>query len=118
MSCTGETLARVAPAVQAEVQPRLRGLFGGFVRAYLPQTWVFRTELDAASLTVDAQGVAATVPHELEAPDVTVELPHGQLAELLATRGRRRPPAGTVKVTAHTSKGRAALGYLGPRLGL
>ena len=118
MSCTATTLADLCPTVEAQLKPQLSGLFGGFVRAYLPQHWLFRTEQDSATLTVDPNGraTASAVPHP--SPDVTVELPHGELRALVAGGGRRRPAPGSIKATAHTPKGRAALGYLGPRLGL
>jgi len=118
MSCTAKTLAGACPSIEAELQLRLRGFLGGFLRAYLPQSWVFRTEQDAATLVVDAAGHARAEPSAMPTPDVTVELPHGELGAVLASRGGHRPAPGTVKVTAHTAKGRAAVGYLGPRLGL
>jgi hypothetical protein len=118
VSCTADVLARLGLSVEAELKPRLGGLFGGVVRAYLPQTWVFRTEEDAASLTVDATGRASVSRTALPGPDVTVEVPHSELAAALAPGGRRGPPSPKVKVTAHTAKGRAAFDYLRPRLGL
>ena len=118
MSSTAETLAKLGASVEAELKPRLSGLFGGFVRAYLPQTWVFKTEQDVATLTVDANGHAAVTPSALAAPDVTVEIPRAELARALARGQRAGPPSAAVKVTAHTPKGRAAFDYLRPRFGL
>jgi len=118
MTCTAETLAKLGTSVEAEVRSRLSGLFGGFVRAYLPQAWVFRTEQDAATLAVDASGYVTATPSAHPAPDVTVEVPHGALAALVAPGRRPAPAPGSVKVTAHTAKGRAAFDYLRPRLGL
>jgi len=118
VTCTAETLAKLGASVEAELKPRLSGLFGGFVRAYLPQTWVFRTEQDVATLRVDAHGHATAAPSALPSPDVTVELPHAELVAALAARGRRPLSPGSAKVTAHTAKGRAAFDYLRSRLGL
>ncbi len=118
MPSTAETLTRLAPGLEAEIRPRLSGLFGGFVRAYLPQTWVFRTEQDVASLVVDPNGRATVAPAALEAPDVTVELPHGALEALLAGKAATRPDPRTIRVTTHTPKGQTAFGYLRPRFGL
>ena len=118
MTCTADALAKLGGSLEAELKPRLSGLLGGFLRAYLPQSWVFRTELDAATLTVDARGHVTAAPSALPSPDVTVELSHAELAAVLAARGRRPLAPGSAKVTAHTAKGRAAFDYLRPRLGL
>jgi hypothetical protein len=118
MSCTAEALGKIGPSVEAELQQRLSGFLGGFVRAYLPQSWVFRTEQDVASLVVDAGGRVKAVASAVPNPDVTVELSHGVLPAVLASKGRPPPPAGAVKVTAHTAKGRTAFDYVRPRLGL
>jgi hypothetical protein len=115
---TAETLARLAPGLEAQIQPRLAGFLGGIFRAYLPQTWVFRTEEDVASLVVDPNGCATVAPEALPSPDVTVELPHGALDRLLGGGAGPRPDPRSVRVTAHTSKGQTAFGYLRPRLGL
>lgn len=118
VSGTAEALSKLAASVEAELRSRLSGLFGGFVRAYLPQTWVFRTERDVASLVVDTNGRVTVTPSALPSPDVTVELPHGALDAAVASGGGRRPPAGSVRVTAHTAKGRTAFDYVRPRFGL
>ena len=117
MTGTLEELTKLCPRLEAEIRPRLGGLFGGFVRAYLPQTWVFRTEQDAATLVVDKNGHATAAPTADPAPDVTVRIPLREIASVLARKGPR-PPPGTVQVTAHTVKGRAAIDYLTPRFGL
>lgn len=118
MTSTAGTLTEAAPSLEAEVKTRLGGFLGGIVRSYLPQTWVFRTEQDAASLVVDPSGRVTVAPSALPSPDVTVELPHGELARLLASRGKGSPPEGKVRVEAHTPKGRTAFDYLRSRLGL
>lgn len=118
MTSTAETLGTAAPSLEAEVKTRLGGFLGGIVRSYLPQTWVFRTGEDVASLSVDGTGHVTVSPTALPSPDVTVELEHGELARLLASKGKAAEPAGKVKVTAHTAKGRTAFDYLRGRLGL
>jgi len=118
VSCTATTLGELGPAIEKEVQAHLQGLLGGFVRAYLPQAWLFRTEQDVASLRVDPSGKVTVSPTAAPQPDVTVEGPHDRLRDALRSRGRDRPPAGTIRVTAVTARGRAAVNLLGSRLGL
>jgi hypothetical protein len=118
MSCVERLLGNAARALEPEIQSRMKGFLGGFLRAHLPQTWVFETEDGVASLTVDASGRASVGPGTGPNPDVTVTIPHDQLAAVLARpREARTPPRGVV-VTPHTARGRAAFGYLRGRLGL
>ncbi len=118
MGETAELLGRFAPSVEAEVKPRLNGFLGGLLRAYLPLTWVFRTEHDAASLVVEATGHVVVSAGALASPDVTVEGPYAELSAMLERRGKQRPTAGQLKVTPHTAKGRTAFDYMRSRLGL
>jgi len=117
MTSTAETLGKAAPSLEAEVKTRLGGFLGGIVRSYLPQTWVFRTEQDAATLEVDPSGRVTVTPTAAASPDVTIELAHGELASLLSSRGKAAP-VDRIKVTPHTPKGRTAFDYLRGRLGL
>jgi hypothetical protein len=118
MASTVEALSQMRASLETEVQSRLEGFLGGFVRQYLPQTWLFRTDQDVASLAVDAAGRVSVTPEANPSPDVTVEGPRAVLLGVLASKGRERPASGALRVTPHTAKGRAALGYLGPRFGL
>ncbi len=118
MSQVEELLADAGRRLEPEVRQRLQGFLGGFVRAYLPQRWVFVTDAGTASLTVEADGSARASDGPVAHPDVTVDLP---LARLRASLARTAPPTGVpadVKVTPHTAKGRAAFDYLRGRLGL
>ena len=118
MSCTAKLLGSVAGSVDRELKPRLQGFLGGMVRAYLPQTWVFRTEEDVASLLVDRDGHASVVEAAAPHPDVTVEIGHARLKAALSSRSSAKLPAGAMKVTSHTAKGRTAYDYLHQRIGL
>jgi hypothetical protein len=118
MSCVEEAVASAARSLEPEIQSRLRGFLGSIVRAYLPQTWVFRTSDGTASLTIDADGHATVASGLAPSPDVTVELPHDLVKKLLTSRGRESVPPGSVHVTPHTARGRAAFDYLRGRLGL
>jgi hypothetical protein len=111
-------LENAARDIEPQVRSQLGGFFGGMVRAYLPQTWVFRTESEVASLTVGRDGAVRVGDGPAENPDVTVEATHERLFAALRTRSRANVPPGEFKVTAHTSKGRTAFDYLRGRLGL
>ena len=118
MSGVERVLRGVAPELETEVQRRLSGFFGGFLRLYLPQTWVFRTEQGAATLCVDERGAVTVAPGELPSADVTVEMAYDRLRRLLTNRAREPPGTEPPRVTTHTAKGRVAFGYLRDRLGL
>ncbi|HYA70004.1 MAG TPA: hypothetical protein VEH28_01370 [Thermoplasmata archaeon] len=118
MSCVEGLIEKAAREVEPEVKQRLQGFLGGFVRAYLPQTWVFRTEDGTASLRVDPSGAATAIPGAAESPDVTVEVGHDRLKAALEQRGKGTRPTGNFKVTTHTAKGRAAFDLLRERFGL
>lgn len=111
-------LEEAAHSIEPQVRSQLGGFFGGMVRAYLPQTWVFRTERETASLTVDRAGAVSVVDGAAVHPDVTIETTFERLVAALTTRSRRGAPPGSFSVTAHTSKGRTAFDYLRGRLGL
>ena len=111
-------LEQAARDVQPEIKAQLGGFFGGVVRAYLPQTWVFKTEKEVASLTVDQDGGVAVAPGTMAHPDGTIETTYGRLEAELRTRARAQVPSGPLTVTPHTSKGKTAFDYLRGRLGL
>jgi len=109
-------LQSVAKEAEPQVKAQLGGIFGGKVRAYLPQTWVFRTEKETASFTVDKAGSVNVAEGSAANPDVTIETRHERLIAALTKRATVRP--GEVTVTPHTSKGKTAFEYLRGRLGL
>lgn len=118
MSGTAELLSGLSPRLEQQIQPRLGGLFGAMVRAYLPQTWVFRTEADVAALVVDASGRVSVVPGDHPNPDVTVEGSAAELSRVLQGGAAARSPPPAIKVTPLTAKGRGTVEYLRGRLGI
>jgi len=118
MATVRALLEKAAHDIEPQVRSQLGGFFGGMVRAYLPQTWVFRTEHETISLTVDRTGAVAVADGPVTTPDVTIETTEERLAAALASRSRSKVPPGGFKVTAHTSKGRTAFDYLRGRIGL
>lgn len=118
MSCVEQLLAKTAVEVEPEVRRRLTGFLGQFVRAYLPQTWVFETEDGVASLRVDADGHASALPGAAPQPDVTIAIRHDRLKAALERRSKTPPTPSEYHVTTHTAKGKAAFDLLRPRIGL
>ncbi len=118
MGSVEELLRSAARSLEPEVKSRLGGFLGAMVRAYLPQTWTFRTPEESASLTIDPEGNTSVAPGEARAPDVTVELARALLERILLERANPQVPPGAVRVTPHTAKGKAAFGFLRGRLGL
>jgi len=111
-------LEKVAQDIEPQIRSQLGGFFGGMVRAYLPQTWVFRTEHEVASLTVDRAGAVRVADGPAPNPDVTIATTQDRLVAALKTRSRAKVPPGGLAVTTHTSKGKTAFDYLRGRLGL
>ena len=111
-------LEKAARDFQPQIQAQLGGFFGEMVRAYLPQTWVFRTDRETASLTVDRAGLVSVVPGAASPADVTVETTADRLAAALTSRSRAGVPPGPLSVTPHTAKGKTAFDYLRGRFGL
>lgn len=118
MSCIEDRLREVARDVEVQLKPQLSGFFGGMIRGYLPQTWVFTTEEGTASLSVDKDGHVAASGGAAPRPDVTIATTHARLEAALRTRRRELVPPGPLTVTPHTEKGRMAFGFLRNRLGL
>ena len=116
MNRAATLLQQIGQEVQPEVQKQLAGLFGGFVRTYLPQAWVFETNHGTATLLVDAKGVVSVEEGAVERPDVTLKVPYEPLVHALKTKSKMSPDA--VTVTPHTAKGRTAFDYLRGRFGL
>ena len=118
MSCVEDLLRTAAQDAEPRIQQQLHGFFGGMVRHYLPQTWVFETEDGTASFHVDASGKITVSSGALQPADVTIEVGHARLKAAL-TSGRTDVTApGPLTVTPHTAKGKAAFEFLRGRLGL
>lgn len=118
MSCLVPLLTDAGRGVEAQIKPQLGGFFGGVVRAYLPQRWVFQTEEGAATLNVAPDGSTSVTAGAEPQPDVTIRIGHAKLAAALSQRRAGGLPPGPVDVKAHTSKGQAAFDFARRRLGL
>ncbi len=113
-----DALRHAAVDFEPEIQRRLTGFLGGFIRAYLPQAWVFKTDVETVTLRVDSAGKVKVDAGVEPKPDVTVEIPWKRLRVALTKRSKEAVPPGPLTVTPHTAKGKAAFDYLRSRLGL
>jgi hypothetical protein len=118
MSCLKPLADAVALDIQKRLLAEMKGLFGGIIRSYLPQRWVFVTEGGVVSLSVEKDGSVRASEGALESPDVTIETSHDRLKAAFETRERSRVPPGPLTVTAHSSKGKTAFDLLRRRIGL
>ncbi len=118
MSCLVGLLTEAGKGVEEQLRPQLTGFFGGVIRSYLPQRWVFVTEEGSATLGVETSGVVWARDGAEPSPDVTVQTSHAKLAAALRSRRREGLPPDPVQVTAHTSRGRTAFDFTRRRLGL
>jgi hypothetical protein len=118
MTTTAELLEKVAPDVEQELKPRLQGLFGSFVRAYLPQVWVFDTDEDSATVRVEPTGSVRVTAGSAPSPDVSIHAPKALLAGILSSRSRPATAPTDVRVVPHTTKGRVAFDQVRARFGL
>ncbi len=109
----------LCPEVEAELKPKLSGILTrAFIRPYLPQYWVFKTESETVTFIVDKDGNASVVPEAGENPDVTVEIDHEYLTSALSTRSKPESPPEKYIENFHTKKGETAFNLLKKRMGL
>ena len=105
--------------VEAELKSQLSGFISGaFIRAYLPQEWVFKTENETITFSVDRNGNASVRIGTGSKSDVTINIDHEYLSTALTTRSQPsfQPKKNNVKF--HTSKGRTAFNFLKKKFGL
>jgi hypothetical protein len=119
MSCIKSLLESVCIEVESELKPKLSGfLTGVLISGYLPQHWVFKTESEKVTFSVDRNGNASVKNKGVSKPDVTIDTDHDFLAEVLRTRVHPSHQPKRFKITRHTSKGKTAFDFLRGRFGL
>ena len=109
----------VCPEIEEELKPKLKSIIlGPFIKSYLPQSWVFKTEKEIVTFCVDAKGNATVKDGEGDEPDVTIEIDHDFLVEAL--KSRRQPESSPEKqeINFRSTKGEAAFNFLKKRFGL
>ena len=92
------------PKSRDKLKPNLRGFFGGMIRAYLPQAWIFTTEAETVTLYVDAEGNVSVGGGRASSPDVIVQGTNAALGAALDTRKAAMVPPGSIKARPMTSK--------------
>jgi hypothetical protein len=119
MSEIAEIFESLIPEVEKELKPKINSiLMGPFIRGYLPQNWVFKTEKETVTFTVDKKGNATVKEEEEENPDVVVELDHDFMVQALKTRSQPEGDPNKKEIEFHTSKGETAFNLLKKRFGL
>lgn len=118
MTSTAQLLEQIAPGIENELKPRLQGFLGSFVRAYLPQHWVFETDEDSATVQIAPTGAVTVAPGSVPSPDVTVHAPKSRLEQILTARVRPAAMPTDVRVVPHTAKGKVAFDQVRGRFGL
>lgn len=111
-------LGGICPELETQLRPNLSGIFGGIVRSFLPQAWVFVTEGETVTLNVDTNGNAYVRSGRSANADVVIETSHALLSAALRTRNAASVPKGPVKITPVTQKGGTAFTFLRGHLGL
>ena len=119
MPCLKELFESICQEVDKELKKVMKGLWTGpIIKGYLPQTWVFQTELETIAFSVDKKGNAITTEGACQAPDVTITIDHDYLAAALKERKKPEFDYKQFDVKFHTGKGETAFNYLRKRLGL
>jgi hypothetical protein len=108
----------ICQEVQTKLKGVLRGLFGGMVKGYLPQKWIFRTDSETVTFSVAKAGTASVEAGEGSPPDVIITIDHDYLLEALKTRRRPGFQPRNINVEFKTGKGQTAFNYIGKELGL
>lgn len=119
MTCLDEIFRPICSDVQNQVKKALKGFItGGIVRSYLPQHWVFITELETVTFAVNSNGNASIISGESQSPDVTIEIDHDYLCTALKTKQSPSFNPRNFNVSFQTQKGKTAFNYLRKHLGL
>jgi hypothetical protein len=118
VTATAQLLEKIAPDIEKELKPRLQGFIGQFVRAYLPQDWVFETDEDAATVHIETTGAVTVAKGTVPSPDVTVHAPKARLEKLLTSRTHPATLPAEVRAVPHTAKGKVAFDQVRGRFGL
>jgi len=112
-------LQQICPEIEAQLKQHLRGFAGPIVGTYLPQSWVFETEMGCCTLFVDGEGNARVYLDAGSDRDVTVQWKQESLTALLESRNLRSvQPGDYPNIIVHSNKGRTAFNILRKRFGL
>lgn len=112
-------LTNLCEDLEKQVKRKLRGAIGKIVDEYLPQVWVFETEIGTCTLFLDTEGNARVFQRADRDRDVTLRWKHDAFVAVLENKNHSRvAPGDYPDVMVHTEKGRAAFNYLKKEIGL
>ncbi len=105
--------------VERQLKAKLRTEVGALVKEYLPQAWVFETELGSCTVYIDGEGNARVWRGADKERDLTLQWRCDALVRALESKdGLSVEPEEYPNVFVQTDKGRAAFNYLRKEFGL
>lgn len=110
-------LAPVCPEVEAQLRPHLEGFFGGIIRGYLPQDWVFKSEAESVTVRVAKDGTVRVLGGASPSADVTIKSTLTTFRIAIASRQRGSVDSTSVEILYHSRKGKTAFDFVRSRLG-
>lgn len=112
-------LGDLCPEIELFLRKEANDLVDTLGERYLPQYWVFQTEVETATLMIDRQGKASAHQGGIPQPDVTVRWRHDLLMTVIRTRSRASVPDGFYPaVQKRPPKGQAVFNLLREQIGL
>jgi len=114
-----DTFAPLCSEVEREIKKALSGILTGvFIRGYLPQNWIFKTENETITFSVSSTGDTSVMTGASDSPDVTIEIDHDYLVSAIQNRSQPSFKPQRFEISLHTPKGKTAFNYLRDRFGL
>jgi hypothetical protein len=116
VTCIEGLVQERAAQGEARLKQALKGLFGGIVRKYLPQTWTIVTDQENVTIRADTQGSIHVSNEVAPSRDGDIEIRHDLLAD--GIKNGRSPPPGSYQVKFYTAKGKTAFNQVKSSFGL
>ena len=114
-----DALGAICPELEGRAKARLSVDPGGGLRDWLPQSWLFETEVETATLRIDAVGIATSTVGSHGSVDVDIIWDQSHLIEVLTAKVRSASFVGpNPKIRFRTPNGQRAFSLLRGALGL
>lgn len=114
-----DALGGICPEVEGRVRSRLQADPSDGLHGWLPQTWGFETETEAATLHIDARGNTTASDGIQGAVDVSIIWTQQDLVDVLTAKARSASFIGkSPKLRFRTPNGQRAFSLLRGALGL
>lgn len=114
-----DALGAVCPDIEGRAKARLNVDATGGLREWLPQSWVFETDIETATLHLDTEGNATATEGSRGEGDLNVIWDQGHLLEVLTAKVRTASFVGAnPKLRFRTVTGQRAFSLLRGSLGL